>query len=76
MGVRSIIKVFRTDAVEDSHSIDTTNVLFIFSGAFVGLEDIVKSRRRDMEKVKRSRSAMFLFSANQFKDNWIWFRLE
>lgn len=28
----------------DSYSIDTTNVLFILSGAFVGLEKIIKQR--------------------------------
>jgi ATP-dependent protease Clp ATPase subunit len=31
-------------AKSDVYSIDTTNVLFILSGAFVGLEDIIKQR--------------------------------
>jgi len=34
----------------DSYTLDTTNILFIFSGAFVGLEDIVKRRTRDAER--------------------------
>jgi len=36
---------------QESYTVDTTNILFIFSGAFVGLEDIVKRRTRDAERV-------------------------
>lgn len=42
--------MFASDAIPpisewpDSYAIDTTNVLFILSGAFVGLDAIVKRR--------------------------------
>lgn len=35
---------FDTLARPDAYSIDTTNVLFVLSGAFVGLENIIKRR--------------------------------
>jgi len=35
---------------QEAYTLYTTNILFIFSGAFVGLEDIVKRRTRDAER--------------------------
>ena len=34
--------------LEDRVAIDTTNILFIVSGAFTGLENIVKHRKQEM----------------------------
>lgn len=41
--VRSILDCIDIASAE-AYSVDTSNVLFIFSGAFVGLENIVKQR--------------------------------
>ena len=41
----------------DSVSVDTTNILFVASGAFNGLDKIIK--RRNQEKVNQSKSERY-----------------
>lgn len=41
----------------DSVSVDTTNILFVASGAFNGLDKIIK--RRNQEKVNQSKSESY-----------------
>ena len=48
----------------DSVSVDTTNILFVASGAFNGLDKIIK--RRNQEKVNQSQKVTLAYTRSVF----------
>ena len=47
----SALKAVPGGSLGDSYNVDTSNILFILSGAFVGLEDHIKQRMDKISKV-------------------------
>jgi ATP-dependent Clp protease ATP-binding subunit ClpX len=49
-GTKMEINVSENEMVEELITIDTSNILFVFGGAFIGLEDITKKRLNNNNK--------------------------